>query len=74
LIKLYRINYPLQLIYEGKADVNYLVETIEKLKSKIKSLENKNKVSPEMNSSKTLEMIKLEKEYEVYLTFFVIVS
>ncbi len=74
MIKLYRINYPLQLIYEGKADVNYLVETIEKLKSKIKSLENKNKVSPEMNSSKTLEMIKLEKEYEVYLTFFVIVS
>ena len=57
-----RINYPLQLIYEGKADVNYLVETIEKLKSKIKSMENKNKISPEMNSSKALDLIKLEKE------------
>jgi hypothetical protein len=62
-INIDRINYPLQLIYEGKADVNYLVETIEKLKSKIKSMESKSKVSPEMNCSKTLEMIKLEKEY-----------
>jgi hypothetical protein len=56
------------LNYQGKADYNFLLETIEKLKNKIKVIENgasRASRGPTLISqadSKSKEMIKLERE------------
>jgi hypothetical protein len=54
----FRINYPLQLNYMGKADVNVLLETIEKLKNKLKCVET----TPTFNNANQKELEKLKKE------------
>ncbi|CAF0876497.1 unnamed protein product [Brachionus calyciflorus] len=52
-----RINYPLQLNYQGKTNVNFLVDTIKKLKNVIKSYETQNEIKNlEMNKIKNKEV------------------
>jgi len=45
------------LNYTGKADVNVLLETIEKLKNKLKSVETQ---QPILNNQKEMEKLKKE--------------
>jgi coiled-coil domain-containing protein 61 len=55
-----RINYPLQLNYQGKADMSMLLETINTLKAKISSFENE--VSFEPFSQQEMNKLKQENE------------
>jgi coiled-coil domain-containing protein 61 len=55
-----RINYPLQLNYQGKTDIHLLLDTIKKLKAKIQRYEN---ADLNYNSSQKLPK-KLEQELE----------
>ncbi|RNA38001.1 coiled-coil domain-containing 61-like isoform X3 [Brachionus plicatilis] len=47
-----KINYPLQLNYQGKTNVNVLIDTIKKLKNVIKNYESQSKYSVDVRSTK----------------------
>jgi flagellar motility protein MotE (MotC chaperone) len=51
----------------GKADVNVLLETIEKLKNKLKSFETQ---QPILNNTNQKELEKLKKEYIKFEPFY----
>lgn len=58
-----RINYPLQLNYQGKPDSNVLLDTIRKLKNEIKLNKSQSNNDSKRNNNEIM-IIKLQKENE----------